>query len=45
MKEKPLCGYATVQLPLKPNHIFCFMKTNLFTFHVYKNLLELVKKS
>ena len=27
-------------IPLKPNHIFCFMKTNLFTFHVYENLLK-----
>ena len=30
-------------LALKPNYIFCFMETNLFTFHVYKNLHELVK--
>ena len=38
MKEKPLCGYATVHTT-KTKSYFCFMKTNLFTFHVYKNLV------
>ena len=41
MKEKPLCGYATVHTTkTKSYFLFLIMKTSLFTFHVYKNLLK-----
>ena len=39
MKEESSSGYATV-CNTKTKLYFCFMKTNLFTFNFYKNLLK-----